>query len=449
VVGLIMATAPLEVFAQATPPAMARAAAVPPGPAPIADLLREPAALANWLAAHSLDAGAAAARVAQAQALVGTAGLRPNLQVGVGLGGLPIGDTNPPGIGTQSSLNYGLNIAQQFEIGKRSLRIAAADLRLSSQRHALTDALGGSLADAREAIGRVLYLKSRQAALQEGLDTAGQILDLQRTRFERGDLSGNDLDRLQLDTQVLEADLAQSRADYADSLAACASVLFAPCDPGSADLAALAAAAPPAEALAAADLDARLADRPDVLALQTLARASEQDEALANKRKVPDPIVGAGYLRDRFVISGNNPRTFGLTVTLPLATSDRGQYDAARARAERTELQATSDAVLARGRNDATALRARHATLSAALDTLRSDTLARADAILQSTSDAVNQGELSTTDLLLARRARTEVALKAMDLEFQIFLTGNQLRQVLGLDVPLLRSVQDATWPSK
>ena len=102
-----------------------------------------------------------------------------------------------------------------------------------------------------------------------------------------------------------------------------------------------------------------------------------------------------------------------------------------------------------RGRNDATALRARHATLSATLDTLRSDALARADAILQSTSDAVNQGELSTTDLLLARRARTEVALKAMDLEFQIFLTGNQLRQVLGLDVPLLRSVQDATWPSK
>ncbi len=290
-----MATAPLEVFAQATPPAMTRAAAVPPGPAPIADLLREPAALANWLAAHSLDAGAAAARVAQAQALVGTAGLRPNLQVGVGLGGLPIADTNPPGIGTENSLNYGLNIAQQFEIGKRSLRITAADLRLSSQRHALTDALGGSLADAREAIGRVLYLKSRQAALQEGLDTARQILDLQRTRFERGDLSGNDLDRLQLDTQVLEADRAQSRADYADSLAACASVLFAPCDPGSADLAALAAAAPPAEALAASDLDARLADRPDVLALQTLARASEQDEALANKRKVPDPIVGAGY----------------------------------------------------------------------------------------------------------------------------------------------------------
>ena len=259
---------------------------------------------------------------------------------------------------------------------------------MSSQRHALTDALGGSLADAREAIGRVLYLKSRQAALQEGLDTARQILDLQRTRFERGDLSGNDLDRLQLDTQVLEADRAQSRADYADSLAACASVLFAPCDPGSADLAALAAAAPPAEALAASDLDARLADWPDVLALQTLARASEQDEALANKRKVPDPIVGAGYVRDWFVVSGNNPRTFGFTVTLPLATSDHGQYDAARAKAERTELQATSDAgtgprperchCIAGAACDALG-RARHAC---------TDALARADAILQSTSDA-------------------------------------------------------------
>lgn len=446
-IGLVIGVAPVVAFAQTTPPATAPPAAV--APAPIAVLLRDPAALANWLATHSRDAGAAAARVAQAKALVGTAGLRPNLQVDVGLGGLPLGETNPPGIGVGNSLNYGVSVSQQFEIGKRSLRVAAADLRLASQRHALTDTLGGSLADARDAIGRVLYLESRQTALQEGLDTARQILELQRTRYERGDLSGIDLDRLQLDTQVLEADLAQSRADYADSLAACASVLFAPCDPGGADLGVLADAGPPPEALAASDPGVQLADRPDIQALQTLVKATEQDEALAHKRRVPDPILNAGYLRDHFIVSGNNPRTFGLSVTLPLATSDHGQYDAARAQAERAELQATSAAVLARAQNDVVALRQRHATLSATLVSLRADALARADAILQSTSDAVTQGELSTTDLLLARRARTEVALKAMDLEFQIFLTGNQLRQVLGLDVPLLRSVQDATWPSK
>jgi hypothetical protein len=80
---------------------------------------------------------------------------------------------------------------------------------------------------------------------------------------------------------------------------------------------------------------------------------------------------------------------------------------------------------------------------------LRTDALPRADGILQSTSTAVAQGELSTTDLLLARRARTDIALKTMDLEFQLFLAQNELRQVLGLDATMLKSLQEATWPTR
>ena len=178
----------------------------------------DPQRLATWLVEHSRDAAAAAARVSQAEALVGSARLRPNLQVGSGVAGLPVGPTNPPGIGIGQSINYGATVSQLFEISKRRYRIAGATYRLTSQQHVLTDTLVGNFAEARAAIARVLYLKSRQATLQDGLDTARQIVELQRTRFERGDLSGTDFDRLQLDTQMLEADLAQRSEEHTSEL---------------------------------------------------------------------------------------------------------------------------------------------------------------------------------------------------------------------------------------
>ena len=89
------------------------------------------------------------------------------------------------------------------------------------------------------------------------------------------------------------------------------------------------------------------------------------------------------------------------------------------------------------------------ALLAASLDALSGDALARASTILTSTSDAVNQGELSTTDLLLARRARADLTFKVMDLRLQLFLVKNELRQVLGTDAPVVRRIQGATWPTR
>jgi hypothetical protein len=35
-----------------------------------------------------------------------------------------------------------------------------------------------------------------------------------------------------------------------------------------------------------------------------------------------------------------------------------------------------------------------------------------------------------------------------MDLELQLFLVQNELRQVLGIDAPVVRRIQGATWPT-
>ena len=417
-----------------------------PTTAPIRELLRDPDALVSWIAEHSPDAQAATARVAQAQTAYGSSQLRLNPQVSASFGGIPAGATNPPGLGWSDTVNYGATVSQAFEIGKRQPRSSAAKFRLAAEQHTAAGTLLGSVGDARAAIARVLYAKSRRAALTGSLDSARQILALQRVRLDRGDLSGIDFDRLQLDAQMLEADLAQATADLNDSLSACADVLFASCEPGDADLDTVSALLQPAETALPPDWESQLRERPDLQALEAQQQASAQDAVLARKRRVPDPIVSLGYTRDRFLISGDNPRTLAVGVTIPLPAFDHGQHDAARAEAARRELTATEAAVAARARIDAQALRDRRQVLLASLSALRSDALSRADGILTATSEAVSQGELSTTDLLLARRARTDVTLKVMDLQLQLFLVQNDLRQLLGLDAPTVRRVQGALW---
>jgi cobalt-zinc-cadmium efflux system outer membrane protein len=158
--------------------------------------------------------------------------------------------------------------------------------------------------------------------------------------------------------------------------------------------------------------------------------------------------VSAGYTRDRFLISGNNPRTLAVGVTIPLALFDRGQHDAARALAQQRELAETATSIAARARAELDGLRRRQASLTSALDALKTSALTRADTILTTTESAVNQGELSTTDLLLARRARADVTLKLMDLQLQLYLVQNDVRQLLGTDAPAARQIQGTTWPA-
>jgi len=93
------------------------------------------------------------------------------------------------------------------------------------------------------------------------------VLELQRVRFDRGDLSGVDFDRLQLDAQMLESDVTQATADLEDALATCAGVLGAPCDASTGDLSTVEGLLAPTTGTLPPGWDAHLAERPDLQAL--------------------------------------------------------------------------------------------------------------------------------------------------------------------------------------
>ena len=400
-------------------------------------LVRDPAALTSWLAQHNQDLLAAAARVRQAEAELAQSRLFINPSLNTSLTDA-IGRTNPPGLVFSDRSNYVAALSETVEIGKRGPRIRSADFRLQSERQSFVDSLSQKVAEARETLVRLAYLKARQGVLEESLTGARQILDLQKSRLENGDLSGSDYDRLLVDTMILESEVARTRADYEVALTSCHALLFAPCAPPDVDLAALSGAA---DVPAAPDTEAALAQRPDLRALELGRSSAEQEAVLARRRWIPDPTLSVGYTHDNLLISGDQPNMLQYSMSLPLPVFDRGQHEARRAEEHAAELERTADATRARARADVEALGRRKSFLEKTLREFQEQAVPKSKSVLDATVAGVSQGGMSMTDLLLARRTHTDLLLKLMDLQFDAFSVRNDLRRALGLDAEVARAL--------
>jgi cobalt-zinc-cadmium efflux system outer membrane protein len=381
---------------------------------------------------HNPDLLAAAARVDQARAEMAQQRTYPNPDLSAGVGDIPVGETNPPGLTRGETYIYSTALSETVEIGKRGPRIASARLRLEAERQAYLDSLARKTAEARLALARVVYLKTRRSVLEESLSGARENLDLQRSRVENGDLSGNDFDRLKVETVILESEVAATHQEYEEAVAACGALLFAPCDAVEGDLGMLNDAAPVPES---PDVEAALERRPDLKALGFDRDSARQDALLSRRRRIPDPNFSVGYVHDNLVSSGDQPRSIQLGVALPLPLFDRGRHDAERAEQRAVELDRSALAERERGRAEVTSLIRRKASLERTLRSLNLEAVPISKGVLDSTLTAVNQGGMSMTDLLLARRTHTDLMLKVMELQFDIFSVRNDLRRALGLDL--------------
>src|SRR5438093_1241227 len=275
------------------------------------------------------------------------------------------------------------------------------------------------------------------AAARVGQAAARQNLDLQRSRLENGDLSGNDFDRLLVDTLLLESEVDANRQESESTAAACGAVLADPCSVAGAGIESVnrAAALPPAP-----DARAAIERRPDIQALALARDAANRDALLAHRRRIPDPSLSLGYTHDNLTISGDQPRTFLFSIAIPLPVFDRGQHEASRAEARARELEWMAAGARQRGRADVDALLKRRASLERTLGELLGQAVPKSKGVLEATLGAVNRGGMSMTDLLLARRTHTDLLLKVMDLQFDLFIVRNDLRRALGLDADLARA---------
>jgi len=391
--------------------------------------------LVAWLRTRSAGVRAATERTHQAEAEARQAGVLPNPTLGLTLGGVPVGETNPPGLGFSDVANFTVGLTEVVELGKRGPRQRGAELRARAAAEDGVGTLADRLGDARLALGKAVYARAKLSALEENLRAARDLAALEQARRKAGDISESEYQRVVLDAENVELDLAHGRADLADALAECRAVMTARCNVDGVAAEALDSAA---ELPDSVDPDA-VAARADLRSLDLQRQGALEDATLAKRRVIPDPELGVSYTADGFTVSGNDPRTLSFSIGIPLAIFDTGSHDAAKAESHARELAATASATLTEARAGVDGLLEKKRYLEDAVKLVTADAIPRSQDVLEATRKAYETGHVSLSDLILVQRNHRELIGKALDLRFELFQARNDLRRALGLDAAVAR----------
>jgi outer membrane protein, heavy metal efflux system len=415
--------------------------------APVAALLANPVQLAAWLTDRDPMIESSRARVDAAHEATEQARVLPNPQLNFTAGGFVLGQTNADdGMSAASRMplslsqttNYELGLSELIELGKRGPRKSAADTRAREAGVTAVGAFGDRLGDATAALGKLTYATAKRDVAAVNLEAAKKLRDNEKVRLDNKDLSPLEYGRIELDTEELELQLGRAEAELASSIATCGAMLYASCAVPGLDSAALDAGAPLPANLP--EPDAAIEQRPKLVAQKLEAQALGFDASLANARKIPDPTIGVGYTLDNLTIAGNQHQSLLFSIGIPLPFFDRGDHDAAAARANARALAAEDKAAVREAHGVVEALLAQHKTLVTTLQRLESDSVPKSTLIIVQTQKAFDLGQARLADLLLVERAHRDLLLEVLDTRFDLFTVRAQLRQALGLDDEVARN---------
>lgn len=402
-------------------------------------LLADPDALAGWMRVHDPMVDVAQARVEAATAAAAQTRVLPNPALDLEVGNFALGHGNvdpndghhgPASVAHTTHVSVG--ISELFEIGKRTPRRAAAELRVRASSETGLAVLGEHIGDALESLGHLAYVTARRDAVTLNLDAAKKLLALEKVRLDKADLSQAEYARIDLDTDQLSLLLDRANADVAEAIAQCSTALYGTCEPTSLDGTALDAGAPLPRV--PTDIVAEIAARPARRADQLEAAALGEDARLAGARAIPDPTVGISYSHDTYNYGGNLPNVAAVTVGIPLTIFDVGKADAQAARATARAIEAQSAAEVRVGAGHVDALDDQLTALANVLSRLEMDAVPKSARIIEQTRRSFDLGQAGLSDLLQVERAHRDLLLQVLDIRFELFTVRLQLRRELGLD---------------
>jgi cobalt-zinc-cadmium efflux system outer membrane protein len=161
-----------------------------------------------------------------------------------------------------------------------------------------------------------------------------------------------------------------------------------------------------------------LAHRPDLRAAGAARVVAEAELSAAKRERLPDLELGATYAHSDFTVSGDNPNTLALSLSLPLPLFDRNQANVGRAQldirraeneGERLRLAVQREVVEAvrKAARAEQLLRIYEGAATGTAATATHDTggmLSRAETALRVAEKSYKAGAVSLLDLLEAQR---------------------------------------------
>lgn len=329
-----------------------------------------------------------------------SARLRPNPGISVESSGLPLKFNGP--ILLQQTFEY--SISQEFELGgKRSKRITVAEANAELAEAQFAIAVWQMTNDVKRKFYTALLYRSLLELSRENQKTFDEIVEHTREVFRSGEISGLDLQRLEVERLKFDTDVATSERDYQLALRDLRLAL------GGDYRATEIGVAGSIEYYKNYDFtfgemrDKALAARPDLKAAKLAERAADANLVLQNAQKIPNLTLSGGVSQ---VFAGGSNYKFGVGFTLPVY--DRNQGERAKAlidkrRAENQE-QITTNQILGDVDKALIAINMQKRRV----ELFRSGVLTKVTEIQTATQYAVKAGENSTLELLDAVRTRRE-----------------------------------------
>jgi cobalt-zinc-cadmium efflux system outer membrane protein len=329
-----------------------------------------------------------------------SARLRPNPEITIGSSGLPI-NFSGPFIGQQT---FAYNISQDLELGgKRKKRIDVANANAEVAQAQFQTVVWQLTNDVKKKFYAVLLAQSLLDLAKENEKTFADIVDRTTQVFKSGEISGLDLQRLEVEKFKFDTDLANSERDYELALRDLRLALGG--DYRTMDI-------EPAGAMdyyqsydfSFADMrDKALAARPDLKAAQLAEQAADANIRLQTAQKIPDLTVTAGVNQAPLGTSNYN---YGIGITLP--TSDRNQTERAKALIDKNRAQNQEQIVTNQILSDVDKAIFAFNIQKRRVELYRTGVLTKVNDIQTSTEYALKIGESSTLELLDAIRTRRD-----------------------------------------
>ena len=207
---------------------------------------------------------------------------------------------------------------------KRAARTRAAERGVEGKRLEVEDALREIVYAVRSAFADVTREQHERQLAREIADRYSDTVRVSRGRFRAGDISEAELRRVELEglrytnaviDADLELDLSREKLARLMGLASGAQL--------------------PDHVIDLADtrraysvpslISLAMEHRPDVRAAGAARLTAEAQLDSAKREVYPDLTLGAAYTHSAFTISGDNPDTLGLSLSLPLPLFDRNQ----------------------------------------------------------------------------------------------------------------------------
>jgi cobalt-zinc-cadmium efflux system outer membrane protein len=217
-----------------------------------------------------------------------------------------------------------------------------------------------------------------------------------------GEISGLDLERVEVEKLKFDTDVANAERDYEVALRDLRFALggdYRAMDidvAGSIDY-------EPHQFSHDELLDLALAARPDLKAAKLSERAADANIRLQNAQKIPDLTLGGGVEQ---VPTGNSSYTFGVGINLPV--SDRNQGERAKALIEKRKAQTQEQFLTNQVMSDVDKALVAFEKQRHRVDLYRTGVITKVNDIQNKTQIALQAGESSTLDLLDAIRTRRD-----------------------------------------